>query len=159
MNKEDVFVTMALQAWETHVTRAGNLLNDLHDEQLLREIAPGKNRGIYLVGHLIAVHDAMNSILETGERSYAELDAAFLNHPDKSGLNIPAITELRGYWEQVHSKLNNALKQIPATTWFQKHAAVSAEDFARQPARNKLNVLLNRTNHLAYHLGQLQLLK
>jgi hypothetical protein len=159
MNNETLLVTMVIQAWETHVTRTGNLINSLTDEQLGYEIAPGKNRGIYLVGHLIAVHDAMNSILEIGDRSYSELDAAFINHPDKSGMDMPAINELRGYWEQVHSKLTNTFKLVPATTWFEKHAVVSAEDFARQPERNKLNVLINRTNHLAYHLGQLQLLK
>ncbi|MES2649290.1 MAG: DinB family protein [Bacteroidota bacterium] len=159
MNNEERFITMVLQSWETHVARAGNLLNELQDEQLLREIAPGKNRGIYLIGHLIAVHDAMNAILEIGGRSYSELDDAFINHPDKSGRKMPSIDELRSYWEQVHAKLNNALRQIPAITWFEKHAAVSAEDFALRPERNKLNVIINRTNHFAYHLGQLQLLK
>ncbi len=38
-------------------------------------------------------------------------------------------------------------------------AAVTAEDFAREPHRNKLNIVLNRTGHVSYHLGQLVLLK
>jgi hypothetical protein len=33
------------------------------------------------------------------------------------------------------------------------------EDFAKNPARNKLSVLLNRTSHVAYHLGQMLLAK
>lgn len=41
----------------------------------------------------------------------------------------------------------------------QKHSAVSEEDFAKEPHRNKLNLLLNRTNHLSYHHGQLVFLK
>ena len=34
---------------------------------------------------------------------------------------------------------------------------VSDEDFAREPHRNKLNVLISQTNHLSYHPGQLSL--
>jgi hypothetical protein len=30
---------------------------------------------------------------------------------------------------------------------------------AKEPHRNKLNLLMNRTNHLSYHLGQLVLLQ
>jgi len=41
--------------------------------------------------------------------------------------------------------------------WFAKHSAVSAEDFAKEPHRNKLNILVNRTNHHSYHLGQTRL--
>lgn len=43
--------------------------------------------------------------------------------------------------------------------WFEKHTAVSTEDFEREPHRNKLNIVVTRTSHLQYHLGQLQLLK
>jgi hypothetical protein len=43
--------------------------------------------------------------------------------------------------------------------WFQRHTAVSEVDFEKEPHRNKLNVLLSRTSHIAYHLGQLVLLK
>ena len=159
MNKEALFVTMALQAWETHVNRTEKLIQSLPEEQLLSEIAPGKNTGAYLVGHLIAIHDAMNTLLGTGERSYAPLDAAFVQNPDKSGLETPGIKELKQYWQNVHVALSVAFKKMQPGEWFEKHNAISAEDFATQPTRNKLNVLINRTNHLAYHLGQLQLLK
>jgi len=33
------------------------------------------------------------------------------------------------------------------------------EDLAKDPGRNKLSVLINRTNHMAYHIGQLVLYK
>ena len=39
--------------------------------------------------------------------------------------------------------------------WFTKHSAISAEDFAKEPHRNKLNILINRTVHQGYHMGQL----
>jgi hypothetical protein len=37
----------------------------------------------------------------------------------------------------------------------QKHTAVSDADFAKEPHRNRLSVVLNRAGHVQYHLGQL----
>ena len=159
MDKEQLFVKMALSAWETHIGRASELLETLSDAQLLNEIAPKKNRGIYLVGHLIAVHDAMNDILGLGKRSHVELDEAFVQNPDRSGFDMPDLSVLRKYWKEVHQKLGEALQQLKPEEWFEKHSHMTDEDFGREPHRNKLNVLINRTNHLAYHLGQLRLLK
>jgi ribose 1,5-bisphosphokinase PhnN len=38
--------------------------------------------------------------------------------------------------------------------WAQRHSAVSEEDFAKDASRNRFAILLSRTNHLSYHLGQ-----
>jgi hypothetical protein len=38
-----------------------------------------------------------------------------------------------------------------------RHNAVSEEDYAKDPTRNRLAVLLSRTNHMSYHLGQITL--
>ena len=43
-------------------------------------------------------------------------------------------------------------------TLFEKHTAVSEEDFSKEPHRNKLNIVISRTSHLQYHTGQLVLL-
>jgi hypothetical protein len=39
------------------------------------------------------------------------------------------------------------------------HVYFSFADFEQEPHRNKLNMLLNWTGHLAYHFGQVALLK
>lgn len=66
MEQQQLFTQLALQAWNMQVKRTEQLITSLTDEDLLREIAPGKNRGIYVIGHLIAIHDAMNNILGLG---------------------------------------------------------------------------------------------
>jgi hypothetical protein len=43
---------------------------------------------------------------------------------------------------------------LSAADWLKKHGAVSEEDFLKEPLRNRLAILLSRTNHLTYHLGQ-----
>ncbi len=82
---------MALAAWESTIKRTDTLFKSLDDETLSKEIAPGRNRGLYLLGHLTAVHDAMPVILGLGERKYPELEKPFLASPDKSGLDMPRI--------------------------------------------------------------------
>ena len=52
-------VALALKAWKTQIERADKLFGALSSEEVLREIAPGRNRVLYLWGHLTAAHDAI----------------------------------------------------------------------------------------------------
>lgn len=52
-------VKMIMDRWNASIKNYDNLLNSLTDNRLENEITPGKNRGIYILGHLIAVHDDM----------------------------------------------------------------------------------------------------
>ncbi len=156
---ESLFVQMALMSWQTQNARVDDLLNKLPNEQLMNETAPGRNRGIYLLGHLAAVNDGLFKILGIGQRLHPELDAVFLDNPDKSGQEMPTIEELKKYWKEINAGLTEKFNAMQPQEWFEKHTAVSAEDFAKEPYRNKLNVLLNRTTHQSYHLGQMNYLK
>jgi len=150
---------MVLDAWYSKVKEVDILLHELTDEQLQKEVAPHRNRGIYLLGHLTAVHDRMLPILNLGEQLYPQLADSFITNPDKSKTQIPSAKDLRQYWENINSTLANHFKNLQTDEWFQKHNSVSAEDFAKEPHRNKLNILISRTNHLSYHSGQLIFLK
>ncbi|WP_448702670.1 DinB family protein [Mucilaginibacter sp. AW1-3] len=150
-----LFVKMALDAWNVQNKRFNDLVNKLSDEQLLAETAAGRNTGIYLLGHLIAVNDALLPTLGFGQRFYPEFEAVFLRNPDKSGLPKPGIAELKAASAKIDAELNAHIAKMQPADWFAKHTAVSAEDFAKEPHRNKLNVLLNRTTHMGYHLGQM----
>lgn len=129
------------------------------DEQLQKEIAPGKNRGIYLLGHLIAVHDAMLPLLHLGEKEHPELFEVFVKSPDKSVEIVPSPEELRALWKSQLKTLAPKLESLSTDEWFEKHTSISDEDFEKEPHRNKLNIILTRTTHLAYHVGQLALLQ
>ena len=157
-NKE-LFVKMTLNEWNGRLQQADKLFASLNDEQLQGEVSPGRNRGIYLLGHLVAVHDRMIALLGLGERQYASLDDAFIENPDKAITDLPTAAELKADWTKVSSTLAGYFSGLSADDWFKKHTAVSEEDFAREPHRNRLNVLISRTSHLSYHLGQMVLLK
>ena len=158
-NQQDIMIKLTLDAWHAQIKRADELLHSLSDEQLKNEVSPNRNTGLYLVGHLIAVHDRMLPLLALGERTHASLDEAFISNPDKSNKEMPSVEKLRLYWKNLHEQLAVHFNRIPADEWFQKHSSVSEEDFAKEPHRNKLSIVLSRTNHLAYHFGQLALLK
>jgi hypothetical protein len=155
MTPDQIMTAAAVNAWTTQVDRATKLFSNASDSQLLGEIAPGRNRLIYLWGHLIAVHDAIRPLLGIGPRQYAHLDTTFLTGPDtKTTDDLPTRPDLMRMWDEVHASLHTAFNGWSAAEWVQKHTAVSDEDFAKNPLRNRLSVLLNRTGHLAYHLGQ-----
>jgi hypothetical protein len=159
MDQKNVFTKMALNAWQMQVDRSSKLISELNDEQLLKEIAPGKNRGVYLVGHLAAIHDVIPEILGLGKRAYPNLQALFVDAPDKSTDKIPSAGELKKIWSAVNERLKSEFAGMTPDTWFTRHESMTDADFEKDPARNKLSVLLNRTSHLAYHFGQLRLLK
>jgi len=153
--QQELIIKQVLDAWNGQLNRATKFFRTHTKEQLEMEVAPHKNSGVYLLGHLIAVHDALFPLLCLGERLFPELENIFLNNPDKAGLKKPGVEYLKKCWEEVHEKLNKSLNEFTSDDWLQKHNAISEEDFKKEPHRNKLNVVIVRTNHIAYHLGQL----
>ena len=150
---------MTVDAWSNELKATNALLEKLTDEQLMREVAPSRNRGIYLLGHLTAVHDRMLSLLRFRDVMHPELSKPFLDEADKTVADLPSVAQLRALWKAVNSTLMDHMTRLPAGEWFTRHASVSEEDFAKEPHRNRLNVVLSRTSHLANHRGQLLLLK
>lgn len=154
-----LIVKMVLDGWNAQVQNANKLFNELSDTQFQNEIAPGRNRGIYLLGHLIVVNDKMLPLLGFGPQLLPQLDEVFLSKPDKSVGEIPKVDELKKQWNTSVTELSKHFNSLNTEEWFTKHTAVSEEDFKKEPHRNKLNVIMSRTGHLTYHLGQLNLLK
>jgi DinB superfamily len=155
---EERLLTVALNAWKQNVERAEKIFSGRSAADLEKEVAPGKNRLIYLWGHLTAVHDAMLPLLGLGPRLHPELDVPFITKPDKSVPDLPSADAVKKAWEEVNGKLASEFAKLSPADWLQKHSAVSDEDFAKDPLRNRFAVLLSRTSHLAFHLGQTALL-
>jgi len=152
-------VKMVLHAWNLNLKRMTDAFDGFTDEQMFMEIAPGKNRIIYLLGHMAAVHDMMLPLLGFGNREYTQLDEAFIDNPDKVISELPAVTELRTGWSNINGILEKHFNSLTPVQWFEKHTKISDEDFVKEPHRNKLSIIISRTNHLASHLGQIALVK
>jgi hypothetical protein len=126
-------VQVAINSWRLVLERANKTLSNLTEDQVLKEVGPGRNRLIYLWGHLTAVHDAMFPILGLGERLHPELDAIFVSNPDKAEGQLPPLRELKKYWDEVNGKLLPQFASLSGDEWLQRHNAVSEEDYAKDP--------------------------
>jgi hypothetical protein len=159
MTTEEQLANTAVHAWKLVVGRLDAAIAPLSDEQLDKQVAPGKNRLLYLVGHLTAVHDRLFPLLGLGERLHPELDETYITNPDRTLPDPVAASDLKRAWSDVNSKLTAAFEKLTPRQWLEKHTAVSDEDFAKDPTRNRLAVLMSRTSHVAFHTGQAALTK
>src|SRR5258708_15250862 len=150
MTSEDIVSVTVLNSWKLVISRFDKVLSELSDEELQQQVAPGKNRMFYLVGHLIAMHDRMFPLLGLGDRLHPELDDTYLTNPDRVLVDPLSTTELRRAWADVNSRLTAAFMGFTLQDWLQRHTAVSDEDFVKDPTRNRLSVVISRTRHASY---------
>lgn len=159
MNTEQQLIDSGLRAWKFNADRIETFFHALSDDQLQQEVAPGRNRLVYLWGHLAAANDGLFPLLGIGPRLHPELEAMFLTNPDRAAPSVLSRSELKDAWGQINGALWSAFSGWTAAEWVQKHTAISDEDFLREPHRNRHSVMLSRNTHMAFHYGQAILAK
>jgi hypothetical protein len=158
MHSEQIIIDSVLALWKSTVDRATKLFDDVTEEDAEKPVTPGRNRIVYLLGHLTAVHDRMIPLLGLGERVHSDMDASFVSNPDRALDDLPPLADLKNRWKNVNGHLLALMQQdVSLSWWAQRHTSVSEADFQINPTRNRLSIVLNRTNHLSYHLGQIAL--
>src|ERR1700680_1066951 len=145
MNTEKSLIDSALRGWKSNVERADKLFEALSPGQLEQEVAPGKNRLIYLWGHLAAVNDALLPLLGIGERLHPEFDGMFISNTDKSVPLTVSAQSLKAAWQEINHRLWEGFAKFSPSDWAQRHTPVSVQDFERAPHRNRFTVLLGTT--------------
>src|SRR5882757_5300915 len=103
MENQGSYAALGLKVWKGQIERADKLFGELSSEDVLREIAPGRNRLLYLWGHLTATHDAMLPLLGLGERLHPELDISFISNPDKCQAGMPSHEQVRQAWKTINA--------------------------------------------------------
>src|SRR5690349_18860815 len=99
--EKELMIKILLTAWEGNIKKATDLFNSLSEEEMYQEIAPGKNRVIYLLGHLAAVHDDMLALLGLGEKQHEHWRELFISKPDKAVDSLPSVDELKKAWQDI----------------------------------------------------------
>src|SRR5258708_8689149 len=151
---ETRLVDSAIRAWESTSDRIDKFFGALSPEQLEQEIAPGRNRLIYLWGHVAALNDRLFPLLGLGARLYPEMDVMFILNPDRAAITVYSAEQLKQAWNQINERLLAGISVWSPAEWLELHPDVSAEDFLREPHRNRYTVFLNRNTHMAFHFGQ-----
>ena len=157
MEPEDLMIQSILGNWRLTITRLSRLFDGLSEAQFHEEIAPGRNRIIYVLGHLVAVHDSTLEVLGFGTRDHPELDDVFIKNSDRTFEIDLSAAHLSSLWGHVNRRLDDGMQSLTPAQWVGRHRKVTEEDFAKDPTRSCASVVLNRTNHAGYHLGQLML--
>src|SRR5215467_15547347 len=114
---EASLIDSALKNWRSNVDRTGRFFENLSQEQLLQEVAPGKNRLIYLWGHLTAFNDALIPLLGFGARIHPELDPMFVSNPDRAVPTILPGEDLRIIWQETSQILWTGFSRLSAADW------------------------------------------
>src|SRR5215475_15386846 len=83
-------------AWRFNADRIDAFFNALSQNQLEQEIAPGRNRLIYLWGHIAAVNDGLFPLLGLGPKLYPEMEAMFIANPDRAAVTIYSAEQVKG---------------------------------------------------------------
>jgi uncharacterized damage-inducible protein DinB len=84
MEQSRIMLDMALKAWNQQISRAEKFFDAQTDDNFSKEIAPGKNRISYLMGHLVASNDGLMKLFGFGERVYPSYEEIFSKNPDRA---------------------------------------------------------------------------
>lgn len=155
---DELITKMVLNLWKAGNEKVDKIFNSISDEQYNTSITQGSNTAAWILCHIAFVNDSLFTVLGLGKPIYPRL-AEIAMAKDSPQHKAISKDELRHIWTTINSRLLLAFEDMPASEWFNRHTSVSEEDFKKEPHRNKLNVLLNRTNHQAHHAGQLALIK
>ena len=100
MTNEELFSAVAIAAWKRVVVSVEKQVSSFSDDEVLMEVAPGRNRVYYIVGRLAAIHDRLLPMLGIGDRLHPELDDLFIEHPDRTFADRLG----RGFHKRSHEK-------------------------------------------------------
>jgi hypothetical protein len=155
---ETRLIDSALRAWKSNADRIDKFFGALSPRQLAQEIAPGRNRLIYLWGHIAAL-DGLFPLMGLGPRLYPEMEVMFIADPDRAAITVCSAEQLKQAWNQINERLLAEFSGWSPAEWLERHTGVSAEDFLSEPHRNRYTVLLSMNTHMAFHFGQAILTK
>src|SRR5258708_38655488 len=131
MTNEQRLIDGALRAWKFNEERIDKFFGPLSEEQLQQEIMPGRNRLIYLWGHIAAVNDALFPLLGLGPKRYPDLDTMFLKNPDRT---VPAIysgREVAAAADEINRGLWTAVTQWATHEWLRSEEHTSETPVTR----------------------------
>jgi uncharacterized damage-inducible protein DinB len=145
--------------WQIVSRWISETLNSLTDEDLKKTISPGRNHGVWILGHLIQSEDELSKYLGKGEYIFPENERLF-GQKNKPGpvSTYPDVPELRKQWETVKAKNDKIISEITDAEWDEPHALIegSIED---DYFKTKGGCIMNWIVHQTYHIGQLVLLR
>jgi len=146
---------ICLLQWKAYNARMQKALDSISAQKFNEPIVANGNSPSWLFGHLADTDDKLLELFGIGKRLHPELEKIYHHERGKNQTGHLSKEELSAQWKAITSALDKAFDSWTEKEWMNRHTAVSEEDFAKEPQRNKLNVMLSRVSHKASHLGQI----
>jgi uncharacterized damage-inducible protein DinB len=148
-------LNICLLQWDLNNKRIQKILDTISDENFNKPILPGGNSPAWILGHLVDEDDSLLELLGIGKRKFPDLKDIYHHERGNNQTGLLTKTEITAKWKEILPTLDAAFKAWSENEWLSRHTKVSEGDFAKEPHRNKLNVMLSRVTHKASHLGQI----
>lgn len=133
-------------------------LHAIKDDELLIEIVPGRNHGVWILGHLIASDDDLSLYITKEPILFPELQEFFKQGSTLQEIEkYPPIPDLREKWKKVCEKNENVFNQLTDEMLDEYHEMIKG-DPEQDYFKTKEVVLINWTFHQIHMAGQLALL-
>jgi hypothetical protein len=143
-----------LQQWRVMAGWTSGTINALNDEDLREELSPGKNHGVWILGHLIESEDELSVFLGKEPFLFPEYETLFGQGSKLLPVgDYPSAVILREQWKAVLAKNERILSQMTDAEWDEPHARLKEgeDDFFKTKGR-----CIGIWNlHQNYHNGQL----
>lgn len=147
------------EQWKAMVEWVNENLELLTDEELQAELSPGKNHGVWLLGHIIESEDNLSVYLGKAPRLYPEYEAIFGQRSKLLPVGeYPLVALLRSQWVGVVAKNETILSQMPDAEWNEPHAKLQPGEEETDYFATKGRCIMIWILHQNYHNGQLSLL-
>lgn len=132
------------------------IINSLSDDDLKKEVSPGRNHGVWLFGHLITCEDDFALYMGKGEITYPAYHNMFAEDTKPLPFeNYPPISEMREKWKEMLKKNKKIYEELKDEELQEPHARFKDEnDFCK----TKEDIAVHWQLHLMYHTGQLGIL-
>ncbi len=153
------YKTSLLLAQYKNMTSWVNMfLKKLSDDDLKLEIAPGRNHGVWLLGHLIVSDDDLSLYMGKDPMLYPEYSDIFGPKSIlKPAEEYPAVKILREQWNNVIEKNIKIYSELTDEELAEPHAMVKG-NIEDDYFKTKENCAINWLNHQMYEAGQLGIL-
>lgn len=138
-----------------------NAITRLTDEALHNTIAPGKNHGIWILGHLIESEDELGVYLGLSDWLFPNYETLFgQGSPLLPPEQYPSASVLRQQWKQVSQRNDQILQLMTDTDWNQPHTRIdSGNPLDTDFFKTKGRCISIWNMHQTLHLGQLSVLR
>ncbi|HRI26711.1 MAG TPA: DinB family protein [Chitinophagales bacterium] len=145
--------------WRIVVSWVNGTLNILTNEQLCLPIAPGKNHGIWILGHLIESEDELGVYLGKSDWLFPQYETLFGQGSTLLPTHhYPTPDVLRRQWKEVCARNDQILTHFTNAEWHEPHTRIGNGNPLDDFFKTKGRCIAIWNIHQAYHAAQLALI-